>query len=96
LNKKVYKAVSERAGGECENCQSNAPLELHHITGRLTTETADNCMMLCYKCHRSEVGVHGRDGRRLAVRLKVQTQQIYFSKGMTEAEVRKTMGGKIY
>ena len=96
MNKKVYKAVSERADGECEVCKSNAPLELHHITGRLTKETPDNCIMLCYTCHRSKIGVHGGDGRELAVKLKQQTQQRYFDKGMDEDEVRRRMGGKIY
>ena len=52
--------------------------------------------MLCYTCHRSEIGVHGRDGRKLAVKLKQQTQQKYFDKGMNENEVRRAMGGKIY
>lgn len=96
MNKKVYKEVSERADGNCENCYINTHLELHHIFGRLVEESLDTCMMLCITCHRSSEGVHGTNGYPLSLKFKQQAQRGLLDKGYTVDEVRVMTGGKYY
>lgn len=96
MDKQVYKEVSERADGRCEVCGKGGRLELHHILRRKVKETPDNCIMLCYECHRGTRGIHGRDGHKLDRELKINLQLKYESRGLDEDEVRKLMGGKLY
>jgi len=98
MDKKVYQAVCSRANGECENCGEYYAnrLELHHILRRKIEATVENCKMLCYKCHRGNDGVHGKNGHALDIKLKLQLQQTYFNRGINEDNVRKLMSGRIY
>ena len=41
-------------------------------------------------------GVHGRDGKELDLKLKLQLQDKYFKQGYSEEETRKLMGGRLY
>lgn len=52
--KETYDAVFERDEGRCVICKSQISLQLHHIHGRsrIKTNEMDNCVMLCYVCHR--------------------------------------------
>lgn len=96
MDKQVYSKVFERAGGRCEVCGRGGHLELHHILRRKVKETPDNCIMLCYECHRGTRGIHGRDGHKLDRELKINLQLKYEQQGLSEDEVRKLMGGKLY
>jgi len=96
MDKAVYKSVSDRADGLCENCTKWENLELHHILRRKVPATIDNCIMLCSECHRGTKGVHGKEGHRLDVRFKQGVQAIYLSQGKTENETRVLMGGRLY
>ena len=96
MNKKVYEAVANRADGSCEVCHRSGNLELHHILRRKVPATVSNCIMLCSQCHRSDQGIHGRDGHLLDISLKYKVQQEYFFKGMQQDEVRELMGGRLY
>ena len=98
MDKRVYHAVSNRAGGYCENCHSyqGDGLELHHILRRKINATKENCIMLCQECHRGTAGIHGRDGHELDLRLKLKVQRKYFKEGYDEDEVRELMNGRLY
>lgn len=95
MDKQVYKAVLERAGGLCELCFQYKPLQLHHIIGgsgkRKQHETVESCMMLCLECH-DEV----ERNKRLDRALKKMVQAIYAGQGYGEDEIRRMMGGKLY
>jgi 5-methylcytosine-specific restriction endonuclease McrA len=98
MDKDVYKEVRLRSNEFCENCGifCGDRLELHHILRRRVTATTDNCLMLCYECHRGKYGVHGAYGRFIDVKLKLKLQDLYISRGLEEDAVRKIMGGKLY
>ena len=98
MDKKVYKMVSERADGSCEVCggYTGDRLELHHIVRRKVEANKDNCIMLCWEHHKGTYGVHGREGRALDLKLKKRLQEVYYSQGYTDDEVRLKMGGKLY
>ena len=95
MDKRVYKAVSDRAGGLCELCYQYKPLQLHHIVGgrgkRKQHETVDSCIMLCLDCHDDVEG-----NIKLDRALKKMVQAIYAGKGHGETEIRRMMGGKLY
>jgi len=98
VDKNVYNTVSNKADGYCIVCHEYGGdnLELHHILRRKVKSDEYNCIMLCKRCHRSEVGVHGRDGHTLDLKLKLELQDKYFSQGHTEDEVRTLMNGRLY
>lgn len=100
MDKKVFEAVKKRSGGLCELCGSNYFVEVHHIVlgngKRNQHESIESCIDLCWYHHHSKNGVHGMNGHELDLKLKLQLQEKYFSKGYTEDQVRKMMGGKIY
>ena len=96
MDSKVYNAVAKRANGECEVCSQGGNLELHHILRRKVLATKDNCIMLCYKCHRGENGVHGMNGHKLDIFLKLGVQNFYLANGFSEDETRKLMAGRLY
>lgn len=95
MDKRIYKAVSERAGGLCELCGQYKPLSLHHIIGgrgkRKVHETVDSCIMLCMDCHEE-----AESNFRLDRALKKIAQAIYAGQGHGETEIRRMMGGKLY
>lgn len=99
MDKKIYKAVSERSGGVCEVCGRGGYLELHHAVNgsgkRKQHEIEDTCFHLCYECHRGNQGVHNGN-RKLNLFLKKIAQKRLFDKGYNEKEVRQFMGGRIY
>lgn len=96
MDKQVYNAVSQRANGRCEVCGRGGRLELHHILRRKVPATVENCIMLCYECHRGTKGIHGRDGHKLDRELKINLQLKYERQGFSEDEVRRLMGGRLY
>lgn len=96
MNKKVYRAVAERADGSCEVCGLGGHLELHHILRRKVEANVHNTIMLCYECHRGTLGVHGMWGEKLDLFLKLKVQKIYFEMGFNEDQVRQLMGDKLY
>lgn len=99
MNEKIVQAVLERSQGLCENCYGPGE-ELHHICfgsgKRKQCETKDSVVLLCYSCHRGTNGTHGKNGRKLDLKLKIRLQEVYFNQGYTEDEVREKMGGKLY
>lgn len=101
MNKFIYEEVFKRSGGKCEVCGKvgtyglDGVLELHHILRRKVDATVYNTIMLCYECHRGKHGVHGMMGHKLDLQLKLKLQDFY-SWNLSEEEVRKAMGGKIY
>lgn len=96
MDKEIYNAVSQRADGACEVCRRSGNLELHHILRRKVPATIDNSIMLCPNCHRGRYGIHGMDGHKLDLKLKMQVQKIYLENGLAENEIRTLMGGRIY
>lgn len=99
MDNKIVQAVLERSKGLCEVCYQPGS-ELHHIIKgkgkRKEHETIESIILLCWDCHRGTYGVHGREGKKLDLRLKRQLQETYFSQGYTEIEVREMLGGKLY
>lgn len=97
MNKKVYAAVMERADGRCEWCKEYYCVVAHHIIHgngkRQQHETVESVIALCDKCHTK---VHGKDGHDTDIEMKLRVQQTYFNQGMSETEVRRWLGGKIY
>lgn len=97
--KKIAKKVMNRSNGMCENC-GDVGTEMHHCVfgsgKRKQHQSVESVMLLCPRCHRSSVGVHGRDGRQLDLKLKRQVQDRYKEQGYSEDEVRVKMGGKLF
>ena len=98
IPEKVIQAVLDRSGGVCEICGSNDRCQMHHVVFRSQTTNNDveNIRYICYKDHLGTYGVHGKHGKTLNLQLKRETQQMYFDKGLSEQEVRRKMGGKLY
>lgn len=101
MDKKIVQVVLERSKGVCEVCgAADYRVQLHHIIKgrgkRKQHETIDSVILLCWNCHHSTYGVHGREGRELDLRLKRELQDKYFSQGYAENEVREMLGGKLY
>ena len=100
MDKIIRQAVMERSQGLCELCESNDRVEPHHIIKgrgkRLQHETKESVIALCWGHHHGTDGVHGKNGYKLDLKLKIQLQQTYFNQGYTEEKVRKMMGGKLY
>lgn len=84
----------------CAICGSTEMVERHHIIKgrgkRLSCETPESVIDLCYGHHRGTYGVHGKYGKELDTQLKLRLQAKYFSQGKSENEVRRLMGGKLY
>lgn len=99
-SKQIHNKVAERSKGKCELCTSSYLVEHHHILGgqgkRRQYETVESIIALCWYCHKSKYGVHGKNGRTLNLLLKQRLQETYFKQGYTEDEVREMMGGKLY
>jgi 5-methylcytosine-specific restriction endonuclease McrA len=57
--RKLCEEVARRAGNRCERCKpSKGRLTVHHIIKRSQggTDTLDNLILLCEKCHGAEHG----------------------------------------
>ena len=99
MDEEIVQAVLERSQLLCENCYGPGE-EFHYICfgsgKRKQHETKESVVLLCYKCHRGTYGIHGREGKKLDLKLKLRLQETYLNQGYTEEETRKMMGGKIY
>ena len=78
----------------------NPNVEAHHSIFKSKCKPLEHCELviyyLCPEHHRSSVGVHGRDGHELDLKLKLDFQnklEMLFDKEyFTEEEVRETLG----
>jgi len=84
--------------GSCEVCGANFGLQQHHIVKRSQGggDFPENIIWLCWDCHHGTLGVHGREGHKLDLKLKLDLQARYKSQGKSKEEIRQLMGGKIY
>ncbi|BDR84900.1 hypothetical protein [Clostridium tetani] len=100
MDKKLFKKIQERYGSDCLICSSNYLVEYHHIIHgngkRKECETEYSVIPLCWNCHKGNNGVHGKNGRKLDLKLKKKLQRKYFKLGYEESKVRELMGGKLY
>lgn len=100
VSPELAQIVLDRADNRCEICdayKSNIYIErhqIHHIVGRNVDATPDNLIYLCYDCHYLKCEKHRNSG--LALELKIKLQDKYYSRGLSEIEVRALMGGKLY
>lgn len=66
---------------ECYVCHSQIGLERHHIifgsSGRRLSEKYDLTVWLCYEHHRGTFGVHGKNGKDLNKKLKIEAQRAF-------------------
>lgn len=99
-SKQRHERVAERSTGICELCFSNNLVQHHHIIKgkgkRKQCETVYSIIALCWECHHGDEGIHGKSGYKLDLQLKQRLQKAYFKQGLSEEEVRKLMGGKLY
>jgi len=102
MDKQIYKAVTERSKGFCENEKCSAWIEgvghLHHsISGhgkRQEHEAVETCFYICSNCHER---THKDTYFSLIFKLKAQINLM--RKRITEIgieEVRKELGGRLY
>lgn len=96
INRKAREIAKSRANGFCEVCGRSGPLELHHIIRRKVPEDEYNIIYLCPDCHRGTNGIHGKNGHKLDLKLKLYLQRMYFILGFSEKEVREKMGARLY
>jgi hypothetical protein len=102
-DKSIRVAVFERATPKgstiaiCEFCGSEVATELHHSIGgngkRIQHESVETCFALGDKCHGA---IESKDGAEIRRKLILIAQRKYFDQGLTEDEVRRKLGGKIY
>lgn len=92
----VMKHIYIRADFECELCHRIMGLQEHHIVKRSQcgTDRIENRILLCWYCHHSTKGIHGRDGKELDRQLKVGLQQYY--EWLEETNIKSLMGGRLY
>lgn len=100
MNKDIAQAVLERSQGLCEWCGNSEMVQLHHIINgngkRRQHESVESVIALCWTHHHGDMGVHGRDGKKLDRTLKIKLQETYKKQGYKEDEIRIMMGGKLY
>ena len=98
MNKSTRQKVYNRANRQCEICGNTRGLQIHHIVKRSQQgkDDLDNLILLCWNCHHGTAGVHGKNGRELDLKLKLDLQEKLFNSGMNEEAVREYMGGKLY
>lgn len=99
-SKQRYEKVKERSQGLCEICYSPNITQIHHIIkgsgNRKQCENVYSLINLCWECHHGTNGIHGKNGSKLDLALKKKLQRTYEGMGMSEDEVRKWLGGKLY
>ncbi|MGX7745663.1 hypothetical protein [Rhodopseudomonas parapalustris] len=93
MNKKVYNAVKERSGGQCENCGAPYTQE-HHIFGgngrRKKCEMVETVFDLCWACHEGPEGVHFN--RELDLKLKIKATQNLIDIGWSKEKIINFVG----
>lgn len=61
--------------GTCQVCYSYGIVELHHIIKKSSTKFLRDCSLnfiyLCPNCHRGTFGVHGKNGNKLDMGLRL-------------------------
>lgn len=80
---------------ECYICGLYYPLECHHIyfgANRKISEQNGFKVCLCAEHHRGTVGVHGKLGHALDIRLKQECERKYINLGHTKEEFIKLIG----
>ena len=90
--------IYERANYQCELCGSTTGLQKHHIVKRsqLGKDNPANLILLCWHCHHSTTGVHGREGNKLDLQLKAGLEWYYRQSMDNEKKLRQLMGGRLY
>ena len=98
ISRKVKEKIWLRADYSCELCGSKSGLQHHHIVKKSQGggNNIENIILLCWHCHHSTTGVHGREGHKLDLKLKLDLQDRYRSQGKSKEEIRHLMGGRIY
>lgn len=82
----------------CKVCGSQAT-ESHHIVKRSEVKALIKCeinqIYLCTECHRGTYGVHGREGHKLDIKMKLDMQnklELIFDKEVfTREEIRQAL-----
>ena len=80
---------------ECYICGLYAPIEEHHIyfgPNRKISEQNGFKVWLCQNHHRGTVGVHGKLGHSLDIRLKQECERRYIKQGHTKEEFIRLIG----
>lgn len=77
---------------ECEAC-GRMPREMHHVVFRsqckAMIKARINHVYLCPEHHRGMNGVHGKNGRELDIKLKMELQQKLFQLFNRESYIKK-------
>lgn len=80
----------------CYVCGLYSPVEEHHTihgnANRKISEQNGFKVYLCYEHHRGTLGVHGRLGHNLDLRLKQDTEKRYLQQGHTKEDWIKLVG----
>jgi len=80
----------------CYICGLYSPVEEHHIyfgkANRKISEEKGFKVWLCAEHHRGTIGVHGKLGHALDLRLKETCQRKYLNLGHTREEFIKLIG----
>ena len=94
LDSKLREAVKHKAGYCCELCGRGGEHQVHHIFGgngrRRKTERIECLAYLCINCH-NKLHSNGIGNKGL----KLKSQNELASKGYSEDEIRKIVGGKL-
>lgn len=85
--------------GVCEVCSAYGTIELHHVTKKSQAKFLEKCQLnfkyLCPKCHRSEKGVHGRNGRKLDLKIRTEMQNklelLFLDREFTKEQVGQAL-----
>jgi hypothetical protein len=82
----------------CQVCGSQAT-ESHHIVKRSEVKALIKCEInqafLCTECHRGTYGVHGKEGHKLDIKLKLEMQNklelIFDKEWFTREDIRQAL-----
>lgn len=80
---------------KCYICGLYHPLECHHIffsANRKISEQQGFKVWLCAEHHRGTIGVHGKYGHALDIRLKQECERKYIKLGHTKKEFINLIG----
>ena len=80
----------------CYICGLYSPVEEHHIffgtANRKISEKYGLKVYLCEEHHRGTIGVHGKLGHSLDLRLKQDAEKVFLKKGHTKEEFIQLIG----
>ncbi len=80
----------------CYICGLYNPVEEHHIffgtANRKVSEQQGFKVFLCQEHHRGTLGVHGKLGHNLDLRLKMDAEKKFIAKGNTKEEFISLIG----